>query len=81
LRFSHLFGATTTTATNLQHIAIAIVIAVVVAVVVVGAAVAAGNDFNLLLTSLKFRNCYGSIQHDFDLSIGAHNYSRGVVLV
>lgn len=36
---------------------------------------AAGNDFNLLLTSLKFRNCNGNTQHDFDPSIGAHNYS------
>lgn len=37
---------------------------------------ATGNDFNLLLTSLKFRNCNGNTQHDFDPSIGAHNYSR-----
>lgn len=76
LRFSHLFGAGTTTANRSSTILP--LPAAGLLVVAVAVAVGAGNDFNLLLTSLKFRNCYGNTQHDFNLSIGAHNYSRGV---
>lgn len=64
LRFSHLFGAVAQTSNVLPLPGRLLVV------------VGTGNDFNLLLTSLKFRNCNGNTQHDFDPSIGAHNYSR-----
>lgn len=72
LRFSHLFGAVTFSLSPFSRLPSPFCLRPVVLAAVVAAA---GNDFNLLLTSLKFRNCNGNTQHDFDPSIGAHNYS------